>query len=66
MSDLTDDEDVIFGRLDEKYDSGGRNLQEIAFTADYNDLTNIELVELDVTYTDNTTETIKVLKYTGT
>lgn len=32
----------------------------------YNDLTNVTTVEVTVTYTDNSTETIKLLKYTGT
>ena len=35
-------------------------------THNYTDLNNISLVELLVEYTDGTTETIKVLKYTGT
>ena len=32
----------------------------------YNDINNVSVVEVTVTYTDNTTETIKLLKYTGT
>ena len=32
----------------------------------YTDLTNVTTVEVEVTYTDNSTETIKLLKYTGT
>ena len=31
----------------------------------YNDINNVEVVNVTVTYTDNTTETIKLLKYNG-
>ena len=32
----------------------------------YNDISNVSVVEVTVTYTDDSTETIKLLKYTGT
>lgn len=49
-----------------KVNSSGNVACESVTASDILALSNIELVELEVTYTDDTPETIKVLKYTGT
>ena len=40
VNELNDIDDILYGHLDEKYDSSNRNLSEVAFTGSYADLSN--------------------------